>query len=83
MLMDVHCVMGAWGIYFLWQSLLLRLLVPVCTQLLHILPDHVKAESNIRSLSFVPLQGVYVLDFISYSRKCLLLPDIPLNSSHG
>lgn len=75
--------MGAGDIYFWWQSLLLRLMVPVCIQLLHILPDYVKRESDICSLSFVPLQGVYVLDFISYSSKYLSPPDIPLNWSHG
>ena len=59
------------------------MLVPVCTQFLHILPGHVEAELDIHYLSFVPLQGIYVLDFISYSSKYLLPPHVTLNCSHG
>ena len=55
MLMDVHCVMGTWGSLFLMAELILRLLAPVCSQRWRLLPDHVKTEWNICSLSFLPL----------------------------
>lgn len=78
MLMAAHCIKAAGGIYFI--CCYSGLLAPDCTQLLHILPDHVKAEWNICSLLFLPPHGVCALYLVFCSGKSLLPPNIPLNS---